>query len=456
VWAALLDAADGMPPLYHALGHLAGRLPFDPHLSYRIPSIVGMIVTVVSLYAVMERRMNRVAALVGDLFLFSTIAAGYVIEARSYTLMIGATAVAVLAWQRLADSPWYGAAFAAALACAVSLHYYSLFVWAAFGLAEGVYWFRHREIRWPTWLAMAAGVLPMLWFWPLLASLRQVTGAHFWANPTLGARLIMPILFTNLGNAASGATTGMLIWVCLRWRQFTKPKTSDALAIPAEEAVLVITLMLLPSLMGLVTYIAGAGMIPRYGLSGVVGFAMAAGYVSSRVKPALRSVLLLFGIGALLNATLPGPSGAAQRGLPQDRAMEASQLTAGLDTNLPVVVSDGLVYLPMAYYTPRESGIQLFYLLNSKAALHWTGSDTVDLTFDRLRRHYPIGAVQSVDFTQQHREFLLITGKYEDDGCDWWAKQFKADGHKLELLRDTGTRQVYRVTIVSENLSLSR
>ena len=101
------------------------QLVSDDHLGYRLPSILGLLLTVSCVYFTLSKRLTRLSALVGATFLLCTELAVYSYEARPYALMIGCISAAILAWQRIDDSRLYSAVLAVSLAAALSLHYYA-------------------------------------------------------------------------------------------------------------------------------------------------------------------------------------------------------------------------------------------------------------------------------------------------------------------------------------------
>src|SRR5262245_6832547 len=190
IWDSLVDAADTNPPGFYFAARFAHWFIADDHLAHRLPSIVGLIVTMIAVYLFLSRRMTRVSALVGSAFLLVTPLGEYATEARPYALMIGCLSVAMLCWQRADDAKWYAVPLAAALAASVSLHYYAVFAWPAFVIAEGAALLR-RRLRLHVWLAIFMGVAPLIAFAPLLRILRDFYGHNYWARTSLAQGFVV-------------------------------------------------------------------------------------------------------------------------------------------------------------------------------------------------------------------------------------------------------------------------
>ena len=185
VMSSLRSGADTNPPLFYLIARLSRQIIPDDHLAYRFPSLIGFIVVVVSLYKILSNRFCNISALAGSAFVLCTPLAPYAYEARPYALMAGCVALAMLAWQQIHQSRWNVLLLTISLASAVSLHYYAVFVWPAFGAAEIAVWWSRRRFRPEVWAALLIGVLPIFFFAGLLLKLREYYGDNFWASAHL-------------------------------------------------------------------------------------------------------------------------------------------------------------------------------------------------------------------------------------------------------------------------------
>src|SRR5258708_24465302 len=160
LWQALDSAADTNPPLFYLVAGWARLFIPDDHVAYRLPSILGLLITVFCIYLILSRRIDRLSALVGATFLLCTQMVTFADEARPYTLMIGFISIAILAWQHIDRSWIYSLILCLALAIALSLHNYAVLVWPACVLAEAMVWISHRRLRINIWMGLIAGAMP--------------------------------------------------------------------------------------------------------------------------------------------------------------------------------------------------------------------------------------------------------------------------------------------------------
>jgi hypothetical protein len=101
VWRALSAGADGMTPGYYALLRVASRLPADPHIALRVPSILGYILTLLAVYMFVADRLAAAGGLAAVLLTAMSPLRLYGIEARSYALLVGLLALSALMWQQI-------------------------------------------------------------------------------------------------------------------------------------------------------------------------------------------------------------------------------------------------------------------------------------------------------------------------------------------------------------------
>jgi hypothetical protein len=463
IWKALDDVVDTNPPIYHLVCRLTRQIAWDDHLGYRLPSIIGLLGTIFFLYHILSRRVDHLSALVGATFVLCTQLAVYASEARPYALMVGCISGAIFAWQRIDDSRLYYLLFGFTLAAAASVHYYAILVWPAFVIAETTVWLFGRRFRIGAWAALFVGATPLLFFAELILRLRQY-GQNFWAPASFSQVLWADSWLFNFGSNLLGgavATWGLTIMVAVTamfvYFNFGKRAISGSsgrrkisdIVLPLEECVLVLMLLLLPLIEVAAAKVSHGGMMYRYMMPTVLGGALAVGYLASRVPRAVNGLLLMvicmnYGLSSagdvkkLLTGSLLEPRVAA--------AEEVKAILTELHgSDLPIVISSGLQYLPLAYYTPADSSRRLYALTDVRSALAFTGTDSADLALLALRRYYPLQIEEYNDFAARHREFLLVS---ENKGrFDWWPARLSHDGHTLRLLTQVGDSQVFKVTL---------
>jgi hypothetical protein len=454
VWKALGNAADSNPPFFYLILRWTRHLVPDDHLGYRLPSILGLLGTISCIYVILSRRVDQLSAFVGATFVLCTPLASFAYEARPYALMLGCISVATLAWQRADDSKLYFLLLTLALAAAVSVHYYAVLVWPAFVIGEASVWVFKRRFRIGTWVALVVSTLPLLFFAKLLFNLRQYYGQHFWAHISVGQLFLVHDWLFNVGGYwgwtfAVGITAiflylGIAETELLVWSGQRQPKES---VLPIEEQVLILMLLWLPIIAFVAATVSHGGMKDRYMLPTVLGGALAVGYLTSKVPTLLRTLLLVLLLMTYGLSSVGVVKSALQGSLLEPRAAATSQVRDIVaeysESGLPIVISSGFRYLPMAYYAPAGATRKLYAVADPRAAVTFTGTDTIDLALLVHRRYFPLQVEEYGNFVSSHREFFLVS---EGGDFDWLPARLSHDGHTVRLL-SAGTTTVYKVTL---------
>jgi len=115
-------------------------------------------------------------------------------------------------------------------------------------------------------------------------------------------------------------------------------------------------------------------------------------------------------------------------------------------TGLPIVISDGIQYLQMAFYASGDSARQIYSVSDSAAAVVYSQSktDSVDIALIVLRRYFPLQVDNFDEFVSRHHEFLLVGS---GGGMEWLPTRLAHDGDDVRLLSMAGGNAVYRVTM---------
>jgi hypothetical protein len=109
--------------------------------------------------------------------------------------------------------------------------------------------------------------------------------------------------------------------------------------------------------------------------------------------------------------------------------VQPEQVAKNLD--LPLVISDGLVYLPMWYNANHESKSRLFFLADPQEQVSVAGTDTSTLLLMTLKDYAPVNVMSFPEFAQQHRKFLLFSN---GDDADYWPRSLVHKGYSLRML----------------------
>jgi hypothetical protein len=371
--------------------------------------------------------------------------------------VVGCISGAILAWQRIDDLRVYSVVVAITLAAAVSLHYYAILVWPAFLIAETSVWVFHRRFRITAWAALLVGAVPLLLFAPLLLKLRQYYGRNFWAKPSIKEIFLAQDWLFTLGGHwgvlfAAGITVLVVYISITRTAQSSGSghRQVEVHALPIADHALTLMLLWLPVLAVAAARVSHGGMTERYMLPTVLGGALALGYVIDTMPSAGRLLLLILMMMDYSASSVSIASNLVEGSLLETRTAATRDVKAIArqfdGSALPIVISDGTRYLPMAYYTPADSNAKLYAIVDPYAAVSSTESksDSVDLALLVLRRYFPLQVEDYNSFVSRHREFLVVLG---GGPFEWWPARLAHDGYTLRLLSTEGRTTVYKVTV---------
>ncbi len=445
LWKALGHAADGNPPGLYLIERAVSQLVSNDLVAYRIPSILGFCCVVLCVFVFVRRRSGGMLALACAAIPLATTLYGFTAEARPYSLVVACISIALVCYQR-APAVWWMVLMASSLALAQSLHYYAMFAFVPFGAAEAALLLKTRRIRWGVWLVLASGLVPLAAFWPLLSRFGSVMGSHFWSKPSLegilesyGEFLRLP---TPLGVAAFAtlALAVVIVW----FKDWNREVLQPADQIPFHEYVLVLTLIGLPFVGFVVTRLAHGGMNSRYVLSAVLGIPLAAGCVLPRLERQILMVLAVFlGLSLALQEMSFWRSHPGKAGSPVDSVESLVNSTGRSD--LPVVISAGILYLPIAHYASPEWRKRLFVIVDQQKAIAATGNDSIEAQLSILQEYLPLHVFDLSTFTPDHPAFLLYSHKAALRG-DWWPSELAREHYAVELLAGDDAGRVYLVT----------
>jgi hypothetical protein len=439
---ALKHAADSHPPLFHTFERLASHLPVSELIAFRVPSVLAFCTVLVCLFLFIKQRRGSSCALVCTaILMMSVLYSSYAVEARGYSLMAGFVALALLSYQRAEDNLWC-LIMGLSLAAAEGVHYYASFAILVFGLAELAVVTRFRRVRWGVWLAFLFGTLPLAIFWPLLQGYKTYYAIPYMnylsVDQTLRSYGWMFDLPPNFGvGIAVAAVAAVLIY------GFFRPVGGSGPEIPIQEHILTLGFLLLPFMMYLALRLTHGGFNPRYVILSTLGFPLAASYVVSLLDRRQLTLFLVFVLAIL----------GAQEGVfwrfqlylvkhppSETAAIERMLATAG-HSDLPLVDSDPLDYIPLAYYASPELYRRTFFLVDPAAALTYVGSDTADKSILTLPPYMRLQVAPFEVFAATHPQFLVYS-----DGrgiWDWWPTRLLHDGYRLETVAMSQGTRIY-------------
>ncbi|HEX3377668.1 MAG TPA: glycosyltransferase family 39 protein [Candidatus Acidoferrales bacterium] len=435
MWTRLSQGVTSHPPTFYLIEHVVAGLGGSDRIVFRLVSIAAYFCVVTCLFIFVRRRTGGMIAFLSVLALHLTLLYDfYAFEARPYEVMVACIALALLCYERV-DS-WAGAIlFAVCLATASSLNFYAGFAFFPFGLAELFRSATERKVRPQVWAGFLVGLLPYIFFWPLLHIQQVLFSAHSFAAPTFWA------FATSIGELmrldaifSCGVFAGVLIYLIylVFSGEFKIRRTGlSGSGFSLCDVVLTIGFLALPIVTYIVAKIANGVMTGRYVITASLGISLALSLLLSRLgKPALLSVgLAIFCVftfkEGMFVKDLIKPQGT------HDFLQGPAQMSKNM--NIPLVISNAFVFLPAWYSSNDSLKSQLFYLADSKEQFSAWGFDTPAVQILTLK-YLPLMNIDTFpEFAHDHRKFLLYSTGNPQDFWPRWLLQRGYLPHTIDV-----------------------
>lgn len=445
MWRAFQGAKDSNPPLFCLIEHAARVLAGNELVAYRLPSIAAFCCVLWCLFAVMRKRNGSVVAVVCSASLLLTpLYRPYAVEARPYSMVAACLAVALLCYQRVPRLTWT-ILMAIFLALAEALHFYAFFGFVPFAVAEAAVLVSRRRFRSGVWLALVSGFVPLALSWSQLKGIKDFYGAHFWSPATLMLTVNAYALFLKMFAPLAVAVVVVLSILALRTMM-------DEPAESFQEHWLAVAFLLVPVVGFVAIKLAHGGFVERYALPAVLGIPLASAYMLrmfGRRSVVFFAVFILVAVSLQEGFFWTAESGAFGRFVsPADPVVRLVE-SASARADLPVVVSDGHDYIPLAYYASPDWAKRFVAVVDPEQSIVYSGSDSLDRQMSALRCCFPLQVYNFRDFASQHATFLLYSGGGE---WDWWPFRLLHDGYSLQLLAAEKSRRLYLATVKAKPL----
>ncbi len=436
ILALLIAGLDAHPPLSFILIHFSFALFGPGELPARLPSILAFFGALVAVYHFLRFRFSTPIALAGAVLLALSPAGYYAVEARSYALLLAAAAGAALAWQRRSHL-----GLAAALALAISSHYYAVLLAPVFFVATLV---RDRRAALPTLAAITIGFLPLFLYLPLIHS-TYTGGLSTWqfnpdniARPSLGhlAQMLRRVFFHEM-------VPILLLAPLLLYRWFFRQRLPnlDSPSLPLAEKVLAGCLLLLPPLLLVISKFTVGAFFDRYVIPWHLGIVLllAAAHAALCSRPAHAWVFLASClVGPFLLPALYKPFHTVSAELTNQWDNLA------LPPGLPIVYADSLDYNSVCLYAPPEIRRRLLYV-HDIAVSRLTRDPVPEQLITQLNPYlFPFRAELYAQFVASRPTFLLFTTGFIDR--EWLPGRLRADGYQFTPLRTLREHTLYRVS----------
>lgn len=436
---------DGNPPGFYFMERPFSFLLANEHIAYRFVPIVGFACALACIFILTRTRVGSLRALTCAAALMLTpLLRPYAVEARPYSMVAACVAFALVCYQHASRIPWM-IAMGAAFAAAQSMHYLAFFGFLPFALAELVMSLRIRKIRWSVWIAIGTGFVPIALFWPFLTGVRKFYGSHIWSPPSLFAVAnLYSLLFRTFAPIAL-AIVALLAFVAVCTAPSRRTGTSRTeMASVASEHWIALTFLAVPIMVFLFCKIMHGVYTERYVLLTVLAIPLCISFALELVsdKTAAFVVVFLFAAVGLQEAFFWQTAVQEVR----DFVSPAGSIEQIVDRVgqpvLPVMVSDGQDYFQLAHYAKNPD--RFVFVVDPPEAVHFIGSDIIDLQLGTLRCCFPVHIDRFQQFEAEHASFLLYSGGGE---FDWWPERLLNDGDSLQLLANDQNRRVYLVNL---------
>jgi hypothetical protein len=434
---ALAECADSMPVTYYWLERLASTLPLDPHVAFRLPSILGYMAAFAALYAFTKRAFNPTTGLIAACLMVLSPFREYSIEARPYAIVTGSVAVAAAAWQRADEGRRYVMLLGVSLMLAVASHHYAIPVLSCFIAGETAWLAVRRRFRRGVWLAIGAATLP---FWvnlPALLRFRAEAGPHFWSKPNWTS---VPATYWLSGIAigywVALILVAMAISLVLFWKSLTKgPEPADSPRLSIPENVFIWSLFLFPVLLVTLAWAGGGGYVGRYGWPFIIAFAIICSLTIRALVNSRWLALVAFALAASLFAretfTLATTRSGDVYEKPSQTAHRLRATAVSLHPELPVVIPDSRDYLPIAYYAKPEDRARLVAVVDRESSLRYNNMDSNAIVMAALNRYVPLGLEGLSGFLAKNRSFYIW---YPTGEPSWLPEYLLERGMSLRLV----------------------
>jgi hypothetical protein len=439
--------------------------PGDPHVTLRLPSILGYILSLLGVYWFARKRLPLSAGLAAVVLITLSPFRWYALEARPYALLTGFLAISAVLWQRIGEKRFMTPLFALFLALSVSCHYYAVVAISSFCIAELTWTILSRRIRWGVWAACLAATCPFFVGLPILLRFRDIFGTDFWARPNWSQ--VLSTYKLHLGPTNEFALLLMFVFSLVVddslpriWR---KPgEGSLERDFSPSEVTLVGDFLFYPALLVLLTKLMHAGYTPRYGSPGILGLGLGSAHLFRSVWRYSSSIYLVAAllIGSAVQSgydfkLLPGVL--APTVLPEEREIRKSAATWAGSTRLdqrwinlaaltrgepgiPIVISSGVEYLEAAEYAPPELRGRLVEVVDLDTATRLSGVTSTEKGNRILAGFIPLQVEDLAKFLAAHQKFILyshspVATKNDLGGsADWFTEYLVESGYRLRLL----------------------
>ncbi len=449
------------PPLYHLLGHWVLGLGFNEAFAIRFPSLAGALLMVVGVYFYTRRIAGFYAAAISVAGLILTYDF-YLVEARPYGILLGATGLSLVLWQNCIRGIGRRLSLIGmflALGLAVSCHYFGILVPAPLLLAELFRTIRRRKLDVAVVGAPLASYGFAAFWLPFLHAAGQYK-AHYYVSAEfmncirsyswldeihrsvkgLSAGTDTLLFLVIVATVVAGAYLGFRASRRVGLDRHSEETAFDSLP---EEWMALVFVALVPVFGGILA-LAGAGSyLARYVLESSIGLMVPrVSGILAFVRSRLIKTLVLALCAALIVAAFlrDRRRDAKERDLLHFSEMQA----ASGELVIPDQYND---FLQLHYYDRAlASGASLFpFVADMERELTWKGTDNLSRTMMNMKEFTNLPVMSYDELLHTRQRIVVIESK--SNRHTWIIEQLKKDHAQFSLKATRGDLSVYDVRL---------
>jgi hypothetical protein len=430
VWAALAAGADNLPPLDYWLRHASMSAFGSGHLAFRLPSLVAVGTTTVAVFLLIQRRVNVRTGLCAALLMLIVTGYAQSFEERGYAILLATFALALQAWDRLAErwSPQDAVVLTVSLAAGVWAHYYGVFQLLAFlcaGCVETVTLRRIPARRLAALGGAAALCLPLVPLARVASSYRD----GFWAAPTGAAALSF---YPSLLSRATPCFVAMAVPLVLAVSGTSGRQATPLVnPLPFPLVSVLASAALLPVPVFLVAVIHTGAFHPKYLPATAMAISTMVALLASRLVAERRwatTILVVLPSCFFLFQAVRQHQGLATS---RFRAQFTEQLRAFQSRHAePTVIGDDAQFVELMHEDTAKQLDKTVFVYD----LFPDERTNVDHAVAGLQRVMTLPAYRWSEFQTVHPTFFAVAA-----GSAPVVRRAVADGARVELLRDEST-----------------
>lgn len=431
------------PVLSYLLSHFSMRLLGQSEMAFRLPSFIGYLIGIVSVFIFLEKRFGSICAGIAITGLYVGGVNYYASEGRPYGLVMGACGLSLLAWQKYRESRstlWL-VVLPFALAVGFNSHYFAILLGLPILIAEAGCAIRERRMNWSVISAVLLAYITCLFWIPLWK-------AAFEFRPVIGNRIgSFEFAFGVYTELLAAWYLVFVLVLAVSDRFFRSPQIRDENELPFAELLAMASLVVLPFFgYGLAKF--GSGLfIPRYTLATTLG---CAGIIAALLFRTARrnSIILYLAFFAMVLLVLAHAASQA-KWIHGDRARLALRIEKLLQGPGPIILDDPYLFLPAFHYAPPELRQKLLCPLDQNVIMHRIGSATMVLSLRALSGLDAFSGVfrPSNALKRDRKPFNVV--ETVDHSHAWVLPEFLSDGWTVQLQKTAGADRIYSVAMTN-------